>query len=328
MTKLYDVITIGAATIDAFVWAKESREIRSSKFSTGVGECFSLGSKIDIDRFVQTTGGGATNCAATFSNFKLKTACVTRVGADLFGEGIKLDLKRHGIGTDFVIASNKEQTAFSTILVVPSGERTVLVYRGPSERFNPKEVPWAKLKTRWFYVTNLAGNMAMLERIVSTAKRAHAKVFYNPGKADIRRGISRKLMSGISVLNLNREEAAELTRKPSGDIKEMLRGLQKVTKGIVLLTDGDRGAYFFDGTKMLFAKPRRIKAINRTGAGDAFGSGFLVGWMMKKDPTCALQLATENAESVIQKIGAKAGLLTDMPSVKLLAQVKIKSLSS
>lgn len=320
----FDVITIGAATIDAFVWAKEFREIRSSKFSTGVGECFSLGSKIDIDRFVQTTGGGATNCAATFSNFKLKTACVTRVGEDLFGEGIKLDLKRHGIATDFVVSSNKEQTAFSTILVVPSGERTVLVYRGPSERFNPKEVPWTNLNTRWFYVTNLAGNKAMLEKIVATAKHGGSKIFYNPGKADIRRGISRKLMSGISVLNLNREEAAELTGKASSDIKAMLRGLQKMTKGIVLITDGDHGAYFFDGTKMLFAKPRAIKAINRTGAGDAFGSGFLVGWMKKKDPTPALQLATHNAESVIQKIGAKAGLLTVMPSEKTLAHVRVR----
>ena len=322
----FDVITIGAATIDAFVWAKEFREVKSRVFPTGVGECFSLGSKIDIDKFVQTTGGGATNCAATFANFKLKTACVTRVGDDLFGEGIVRDLKRHGIGTDLVMVVKDERTAFSTILVVPSGERTVLVYRGASERFDPAEIAWPKLKTKWFYVTNLAGNLAMLERIVKTAKRAKAQVLYNPGKADIRRGIGhlRTLLGGVAVLDLNREEAAELTGKPLGEVKEMLRGLQKITRGIVLLTDGDRGGYYFDGKRMLFAKPRDIKALNRTGAGDAFGSGFLVGWMKKKEPVFALQLGTENAEGVIQKIGAKAGLLTDMPSAKTLSQVKVK----
>ena len=322
----HDVITIGAATIDAFVWSKSFQTLKSSEFSTGIGECFSLGSKIDISRLEIATGGGATNAAATFANLGFHTGIATRVGKDMFGRTVREDLADRGITIDHVVRDPKQHTGFSTILVVPSGERTVLTFRGASEHFVLENVP--KTPAKWYYVTNLAGRFDVLKKIITLrqAQGDKTKIFWNPGSADLRLGLERlrPILRAVDVLDLNREEAAALTGLLPDQLKEMIKKIATFFRGILIITDGDRGAHAHDGTRLHFVAPRDVKAINRTGAGDAFGSGFLAGWMKTNDLVRGLQLAALNAESVIQKIGAKAGLLTKWPAEKTLNEIVIK----
>jgi len=77
---MFDIITIGSGVIDAYVKSKQAKKIASRLFATGEGECFALGSKIEVDKFLVTTGGGATNAAATFANFGYRVAAAARVG--------------------------------------------------------------------------------------------------------------------------------------------------------------------------------------------------------------------------------------------------------
>ncbi len=320
----YDVITVGAATIDAFVWSKGFRTVRGREFATGVGECFSLGSKIDIDRFELTTGGGATNAAATFANLNFRTACLAATGDDLFGAGIRADLAKRGVDASLMQKLHAEQTAFSTILVVPSGERTVLVSRGASEKLAPGRVPWGRVRAKWIYMTSLGGNLAFARAVFRQAAKRGSRVFWNPGSKDLAHGDRlRPLLRGVAVLDLNREEAARLTGKPLGDLRGMIRDLRALCPGMVLITDGEKGAYLAEGKQTWFAKPTGVKAVNRTGAGDSFGSGFLAGFLRYGDRTRALQCATVNAESVIQKIGAKTGVLAHWPTAAALKNVKV-----
>ncbi len=318
------IVTLGAAVIDAFVWSRAFSEMRSSRFPSGAGGCFSLGSKIDIDTFVLSTGGGATNAAATFANLGLPVTCAAAVGDDLFGNAVREDLKRRGIGTQAIVTLPGEQTAFSTILVMPSGERTILTHRGASEKFAPARVPWARMRGDWLYMTSLGGRLDLLKAVVARAARAKMRIFWNPGGKDIAHGmrVLKPLLRGMDILDMNREEAATFTGRPLKDTQGMIRDLHLLVPG-VLLTDGAAGAWWSDGDRLLFAKPTGVKAVNRTGAGDAFGSGFLAGFAKNGDPARALQLATVNAESVIQKIGAKTGLLARWPSAAALAKVRI-----
>lgn len=324
MTRLPRIATLGAATIDAFVWSRAFSEIRSARFPSGVGECFSLGAKIDIDRFVLSTGGGATNAAATFANLGFGVTCGCAVGDDLFGRAVKDDFRERGIGTEAVAVLPGEQTAFSTILVMPSGERTVLVHRGASEHLTAARVPWKTLRGAWLYMTSVGGRMDVLKAAVAHAARARMRVFWNPGGKDIAHGMRAlaPLLRRIDVLSLNREEAATLTGRQVKDTHGMLRDLHAVVPGIVF-TDGSHGAWWSSGDRLLFATPTGAKAVNRTGAGDAFGSGFLAGFVRFGDPAKALQLATANAEGVIQKIGAKTGLLRRWPSAAALRKIRI-----
>jgi sugar/nucleoside kinase (ribokinase family) len=327
MKGTFDVVTMGAATVDAFVWSKAFRTVKSDVFPTGVGECFSLGSKIEIDHFSITTGGGATNAATTFRRLGFRSACIAAVGDDLFGTAIMRALKEEKISTTCVQTIPKKQTAFSTILVTPSGERTVLVARGVSEHVMPAKIPWARLSGEWLYATSLAGNLSLAKSVFGQAKKKGMRLFWNPGAKDIAHGIHhlKPLLCSLAVLDMNREEAARLTGRTLGDIPGMLADLTRLGTPLVLLTDGDKGAFLAEKERVWFAKPTGARAINRTGAGDAFGSGFLAGMIRFGDVTRALQLGTLNAEGVIRNIGAKTGLLRAWPKATALLKVKVRA---
>jgi sugar/nucleoside kinase (ribokinase family) len=113
-----------------FLVSDQFKMIRSPKFETGIGECVALGTKIDVDQIVHTTGGGATNAAVTFARLGFTTAAVCRVGEDKAGEEIVWDLEGDGVDTSLVKKIAGGQTGYSTLLTAPSGERSVLVYLG------------------------------------------------------------------------------------------------------------------------------------------------------------------------------------------------------
>lgn len=321
-------MTIGAATIDTFVWSKAFHQVKNSSFPTGVGECFSLGTKIDVDYFALSTGGGATNAAATFSHLHFRTGCIAGVGDDLFGASIREDFRQRGIDTSFLITVPKEQTAFSTILVMPDGERTVLVARGVSERLPLQKIPWEKVKARWIYATSLGGNFAVLRKIIDHAVREKISVFWNPGGKDLSLGISKlaPIFAKLDILNMNVEEAEKLLGVKT-DKKKLAKKLLSLGSTSVLLTDGNHGAYFLSPAGMWFIDSHRnIKAINKTGAGDSFGSGFLAGLLKYKNVETALRVGLLNAEGVIQDIGAKKGLLKAWPTQAAMSRGKVKKI--
>ena len=73
---MFDVVTFGSATREVFLKSAGLRTVKNSKFETGEAACLSLGSKVDVDDIVFTTGGGGTNNAVGFARQGLKTACL------------------------------------------------------------------------------------------------------------------------------------------------------------------------------------------------------------------------------------------------------------
>lgn len=322
---MFDVITIGSATRDVFLVSDKFIALKSKKFPTGAGECVALGSKIDVDELILTTGGGATNAAATLASLGFHTATMTRIGEDSTGKDIIDDLSRFGVSTHFVRMVKGGQSAFSVLLTMKDGERTVLVYRGVSASFEAKDVHWEGCKqAKWIYLTSLAGNLALSRKIIRHAKECKVKVMWNPGHGELKAGLKTltSLIKDVDVLNLNLEEARLLTGKRT--VRAMFKEL--AAPGMIrLITDGTNGAYAWRNKKILHAGTTGVKALSRTGAGDAFGSGFLAGFMKTDDLKSALAIATLNAESVIKQHGAKNGILTKWPNPLTMNKVKINS---
>ncbi|PJA45760.1 hypothetical protein CO174_01685 [Candidatus Uhrbacteria bacterium CG_4_9_14_3_um_filter_50_9] len=322
---MYDVITIGAGLRDVFLVSNAFIALKSDQFPTGVGECVALGSKIELDQIVLTTGGGATNAAATFGSLGFKTGAICKVGDDSPGRDVKEDLKRFGVSTRLV-KTVKGHTGYSTLLTMKDGERTVLVYRGVSAKLTPADIDFSAFKrTKWVYLTSLGGNMALTKRIIKEAHAAGAKVMWNPGSNELKSGLQvfKPLLPMLTVLNMNREELELLTKET-----DILKGCQKLhAPGTVrIITDGTEGSYAYRDEWAVHAGTTNAKAISRTGAGDGFGSGFLCGLIKTDDLKQALQIATLNAEAVIQEHGAKNGILTKWPSAVKKRQIKIKTL--
>jgi len=334
---MFDVITFGSATQDVFLQSKDFKKIKEEKkFFTGKGICFTLGAKIPIEKIAFLTGGGGTNTAFTFKNQGFSVAYCGKVGDDFAGREIKKELEKKGISTDFLFFDKKTPTNFSVILS-SRDERTILVYRGASSNLKKTEIPFSRLKAKWFYLAPLSGKLASLwETLVTFAKKNGIKVAVNPGNTQLsfKKEKLKKLLNLSDILILNQEEASLCTGLPYFKEKEIFQTLDRLVEGIVIMTKGPLGAVISDGKYIYEVGILKAKKIeDRTGCGDAFGSGFVAGIMKKErrkrklspeDIEYAIQLASANATSVIQKLGAKNGLLTKNDNIFKWGKVKIK----
>ncbi|HBU27744.1 TPA: hypothetical protein DEB00_01345 [Candidatus Uhrbacteria bacterium] len=325
MYMTFDVITIGAAVRDVYVQSKDFI-VENRGTDTLPEACFLLGGKLEIDSPVFSSGGGATNAAATFAHLGLKTACIAKIGKDGTGKDVTEDIHSHGVYTTLMIQSEKEQTGYSTLLTTDDGRRTALVYRGASATLQAKEIPWERIHCKWLYMSSLSGNIPLLKKIFAHAATQDIHVTWNPGAASLRLGLNKlkPLLKQTDILSLNRDEAAQLTRLVPSDLRTIMKRLTECVGGSVVITDGKHGAYTSRGQQCYFAYPSNVSPINTTGAGDAFGSAFTAGMIVFQDPIMALRLATLNAESVIQQVGAKNGILNRMPGSRRLGQIHVE----
>ncbi len=311
--KPFDVITIGSATRDVFLRSKAIKIIRDSSFSTGEGECFALGSKIDIDDIVFETGGGGTNTAVSFARQGLRTGFAGKIGAtDARGKEILAALKKEKVDVSITTLDKKKPTGYAVLLLTYRGERTVLVYRGASADFATKDFHWPRMKTRWIYVSSLAGKMPILKSIWGHAKKIGAHIAWDPGAGELALGREKllPLLRQTSILHVNQEEAARLMGLGYEQDEASFDHLRQLVGGVTIVTGGTEGALAGTATASWRSGTHPIQAVDTTGAGDAFTSGFTAAYIRSKgNIPRSLQFATANAESVIRTIGAKNGLL-------------------
>ncbi len=314
---MFDVITIGTATRDIFLTSplfkvlKDPVHLEKIGFKTGEAECFALGSKLEVKKPVFTVGGGAANAAVTFARQGFRTAAVVKIGEDESGKAVLAHLKEEKVAT-LGGRDKKDGTGYSTILLAPTGERTILVYRGASEDWTKKDAPLAKLKARWAYIAPGKIPFSLMEEILKTLKKRGVKIAMNPSRyyLEIAAKHPQVLFKYLDVVSVNREEASYLTGVGYKHDRGIFKKFDELIQGIAVMTDGPKGARVSDG-RYIYTAPifKERKLADRTGAGDAFGSGFVAGLMIKNDINFALRLASANATSVVEDIGAEAGIL-------------------
>lgn len=270
---MYDIITIGSATIDIFV------DTANKLFRERVP----FGEKILIDKLHIDTGGGAINTAVAFTRLGLKTGCLTKVGPQFIAP--------KEIDDSLIISDPNAFTDHSIILDATGKDRTILVYKDASQKLNWDEIDQDKLKTKWFYLASMP--IKFLENFINLG----AKIALNTSQY-LAQQKPKKILDKTDILIVNQQEA-ELLGK---DIKRAK---------IYVITDKDKPIKAFYKNKIYKIMPHKnIKCLERTGAGDAFASGFVAGYIKKQDINFALELGLANSESVIQHYGAQNKLLT------------------
>jgi len=325
---MFDVITIGSATRDVFLRSKAITIVRGKEFRTGKGICFSLGSKLTLDELHFFVGGGAVNTAATFANQGFKVAALAAVGNDIRGKEIIRAVKERGIATKFLYRDPHELTAYSIILCTPKGERTILRYRGAVWHLYEYSIPWKNLQARWFYINHIGDKSApLLARFISHAKKQGTPIAFNPGRTQFEmKDKIILLLSDIDIFMVNQEEASSLTGIPYQKKDQIFERLNRWVKGIVIMTMGPKGVEVSDGKVRWSAGILKTgKIIDRTGAGDAFGSGFVAALLKKpEDIEYAIQFASSNATGTLSEWGATNGLLKKGDSPFKWGKLRIK----
>lgn len=312
---MLDIITFGSGTQDIFVLSKNFTFLDSEKFISGKGLCVGAGSKFYIDQMLLTFGGCGVNTAFTFVLQGLKTGWCGKIGADLAGRQIIEELQKVGAAADLIVKTDKVMTSHSIILTASDQERTILIYQGASNALTKDDINWEKLKqTKWFYVASMSGECAQLfEPLLKFAQENNIQISTNLGKSQIKMGLAalRPLLNlpAVKIVNLNQEEASQLTGVDFEKEKEIFKILDEAVQGIVIMTKGSKGAVVSDGQYQYRAGIPKAEYIDRTGAGDAFGSGFTAAIIHSKTIKEAIQLATANATGCVQEFGATRGLL-------------------
>lgn len=324
---MYDIITIGSATRDVFVRSAGMEIKKDPRVKTGRAICFSLGSKVEIDDIHFEVGGSAANAAVTFSKQGFKAGILARTGADVGGRALQEEAREDGIG--YLIAPTKNaHTAYSILLSTPGGERTILVYRGVSEHLTKKDIPWTKIgQAKWWYMTHLGGGSAkQFAPLLRYAQKNTISVAFNPGKTQLELGKElAPLLSGVKILILNKEEASYLTGVPYAQEEKIFSTLDRWMSGIIVMTDGSHGLKVSDGTHRWSAGIlKEPKLVDRTGAGDAFGSGFVSAVMRGRPIEEAIQTGSANATGCIGEWGAANGLLSRRDSIYKFGRLKIE----
>lgn len=329
---MLDVLTIGTATRDIFLTSQLFKVVHDPEhlerlgFPTGEAQCFALGGKIEVGKPIETVGGGAANAAVTFARQGLKTAALVKIGKDENGAAVLREFRREGIAS-LAATGQKLGTAYSVILLSPSGERTILNYRGASEFLAKSDIPPAlRSGARWAYISPGRIHPGVIYSLLRILKRRGMLIAMNPSRHYLELGIGRlkRILGQLDVVILNREEAAYLTGFHYREDGKIFRKFDEITECLAVMTDGSKGVLISDGKALYQAGTfRERRLVDRTGAGDAFGSGFVSGLAemtkIKTYRACkhdrgvieyAIRLGSANATSVVEHIGAQEGILS------------------
>lgn len=308
-----DVLSVGDVVIDDFIKLLDSEE-RVEHRTDGVWLAMPFGTKVPFDhREVVPAVGNASNASVAFAKLGFNSALAANVGDDSYGREVIDALHKADVDSRFVQVNRGKQTNYHFVLWYKE-ERTILIkheeydYHWP--HFRVIDLP------RWVYFSSVSQHALEYTDHLAHWLEAHPdiKLAFQPGTFQIETGTKRlkRVYERTEILAVNREEATTISHGNHHDINDLFDKLHALGPKIVVISDGPAGAYASDGNERwqmpIYPDPK--PPFERTGAGDAFTSTFVAAIMRGADIAGALLWAPVNSMSVVQKVGAQAGLLT------------------
>jgi ribokinase len=308
--KEYDIIAIGDTVTDAFIRLKDAK-VTCDIDKANCMLSMKFGDKLPFE-FVEVVKavGNSANAAVSAARLGLRVALATDLGDDQNGRECLETLKGNGVSTSLVTMHKGIPTNYHYVLWYEA-ERTILVKH---QEF-PYRLPKFKAP-KWIYLSSLGGNSYPyhLEIVEYLKRNPSVKLAFQPGTFQMSLGTEKlkALYTRTDVFVCNVEEAQRILSMPKGEIHDLLSKMHALGPKTVLITDGPKGAYMYDGINMKYMPiyPDPKDPYERTGCGDAFASTFVSALALGKTPNEALIWAPINPMQVVQFVGAQKGLLT------------------
>lgn len=285
-----------------------------------------IGAKVDIDRVRYEVGGGGTNSAVSFARYGHEVIYLGSLTRDVAGEAVLRCLDDENIDSSYINYIRGGTGCSIILLDAKKGERTILTHRGASGNFAHLDSNDLELiNPDWLYVTSLRGNMYKLLEFFEKAHQLGIKVMFNPGEmelAELPKLLG--LLQDVDVLLVNKREASRIV--PGVLLTELLVHLAHYCS-TVIITDGEMGSIATNHTETWrLGVYEQVRTRDATGAGDAFGAGFLAKLADQRPFVEALQFGAANAASVVQKYGAKTGILAGDENLHPMPMQRINDL--
>jgi len=241
---------------------------------SGLARMPQLGEEVYGDDFALAVGGDPALYATNLARLGLETAVVARLGEDFLSDFIIRNLVQEGVDTRFVIRDPQAQANITFALSLPQ-DRAFATFLGAEGQYTDQVLPWECLgegQALILFGTRLEQKGPILRQAKSRGMLTVLNAGWDPSEQ-----WSEALYELGPVVDLfiaNEVEVVHLTRQ--ADPKAALRELCTHFP-ICVATLGEGGALASDGERVIHRPAFPMPVVDTTGAGAAFGSGFLYG---------------------------------------------------
>lgn len=306
------LLAIGDIFTDAFI---KLAEHEAAVFADENGRkhlIMPFGSKPPYDRVdIIKAVGPSPNAAVSVSRLGVSAGLMAYQGDDQTGSEALEYLHSEYIDTSTISTEKGIPSNYYYVLRY-GAERTILVKNQEySYKWQePKDVP------DWIYLSLISDSSWPLHEDLLKYLEVHpdTKLAFQPGTFHFEWGTEKlaRIYARSHIIVVNREEAVDITGKSYDSIRDLANGLHDLGPEKVVITDGPNGSYASYDYKLVTIPnyPDPAPPLDRTGAGDAFASTIVAALAAGESMENALLWAPINSMSVVQKIGAQAGLLT------------------
>ena len=267
----------------------------------------SIGETILGKKYNVGPGGKGCNQAIAIARLGGNTNFISKIGKDAYGELALKTLEKNKISTENIIQDGNQQTGVAGILVDQNtGKNAINVIVGaPSSlRITEVEKQINLIKRSKIFLTQLEVPKDVTLHCLKTAKENGCTTILNPAPAS---EISKEFYNNIDFFTPNETEAEFYTGIKIASEKEAKQAADKLLNlGIkkIIITLGEKGLFYSDGKEETYLKASAVKAIDTTGAGDAFNGGLAFGLSKEKPIKECLELANKIAGLSTTKLGA------------------------
>jgi len=308
--KSFDFVAIGDTVVDEFIRI-ENAAVHCTIDRNRCELCFRFGDKVPFTSHTTCYAvGNSANAAVASAKLGLSTALISNLGDDELGDKCVHTLKGAGVDTAFVKRHRGKVTNDHFVLWYED-ERTILIKH---EQYHYALPPFGTPK--WVYLSSLSEGAQDFHDAISDYLEQHPliRLAFSPGTFQLKMGASalKRIYARTEAFFANIEEAKKVLGTDTSDVAHLLSGIHSLGPRIVIITDGPNGLFASDGEEMykLPIYPDPKPPLERTGAGDATSSTIAAMLASGKPLKEALRYGPVNAMSVVQQIGAQAGLLS------------------
>jgi ribokinase len=267
----------------------------------------SVGETIMGDSYNVGPGGKGCNQAIAIARLGGKVSFISKLGKDDYGKLALDTLKKNRIDTSQIIEREELQTGVAGIMVDKStGKNAINVITGAPSTLTNEDIKdkIEIIKKSKIFLTQLEIPKEVTLNCLKIAKENNVLTILNPAPAS---SLSKDFFNYIDYFTPNETEAEFYTGiKITNQNKAKLASEKLLNLGIkkVIITLGEKGLFYSDGKEDIFLKATLVKAIDTTGAGDAFNGGLAFALSQNKSIKKALNLANQVAGLSTTKLGA------------------------
>jgi fructokinase len=309
------ILGIGNAIVDVFIKVDDVFLLKNNLTKGSMKlierqEFDSLKNTIKIEKI--EAGGSVANTMAGIAYLEGYPSFVGKINSDEFGKIYKKSLEK--INVNFLYPEKEENlpTGASIIFITPDSERTMCTYLGISSQLAKADINEDYIKNYEIillegYLWDKGISEEMFKHVIQLAKKNNIKIAMS--LSDIfcvtrhREDFLKLLKNDLNILIGNENEINELMQK--NNLLDSINKLKNINK-LIVITRSENGSIAILNNEIINCESIKVeKVLDLTGAGDLFAAGFLKEYLDKSPIRKCLQIGSELAAKIIQKIGAR-----------------------